>query len=216
MIPVKRVRTPIKGLHGINSMMGSRRELGQEVMDEERIMTLNSPYTGNFPFMEVNNKENFLAKENIHEEYVGSRILNNGSYYEKPIEKIIKTVERKASLQIPKLQSLKRGMKEPLETEIEDSLGMVLSKQATERRETEDDTELHNNLYMMLSERQKKKGRGSASPQQMNEMILATGGGRQDSERSPGAKRDLEKGEDLIDDLVVDLKRDALYVYEHK
>jgi len=200
-LPVKRVRTPIKARHGVNSMVAiearSRREITQETVDDEKIMTINNSYipTGAY-------------RENEREEYVGERVL-----VEKPLEKIMKTVGKKANLHIPKLASLKRGMKELSENDIEDSLGMVLSKQATERRETEEDAELHN-MYMLLSERQKKKGKRSLSPKQIDEIIEAQSG--QNSARSKGGRRDVEKGEDLLDDVVIDLKSDAVYVYEKK
>jgi len=47
-LPVKRVRTPIKARHGVNSMVAiearSRREITQETVDDEKIMTINNSY----------------------------------------------------------------------------------------------------------------------------------------------------------------------------
>jgi len=152
---------------------------------------------------------------NEREEYMGSRVLNNSHNHERsPLEKMSKGV-KVAMSQIPKLMSLKRGIKESMETEIGESIGKVLGKQATERRETEEDTEIMQ-MYALLSERQnrKNKGRRSFSPQELDEIVAVESG--QDSGRSKGGKRDVEKGEDLLDNVVLDLKSDAMYVYEHK
>lgn len=178
----------------------------EEMMGEDKTLTLNSPSITGHNYKDTNERG---------EEYIASRILNNSHNHERsPLEKMIKNV-KVATVAIPKLISLKRGMREYKENEIEESIGKVLSKQATERRETEEDSEIMQ-MYALLSERQnkKKKGRRSLSPKEIDEIIAAESG--QDSGRSKGGKRDVEKGEDLLDDVVLDPKSDAMYVYEHK
>jgi len=220
------VRTPIKARHGVQNMdiiagrdreilagrdrdiyLGrSQRAIGQEeMMGDDKTLTLNSPSITGHNYNDTNERG---------EEYIASRILNNSHNHERsPLEKMTKNVKI-AAMAIPKLISLKRGIKEPRD-EIEESIGKVLSKQATGRRETEEDSEIMQ-MYALLSERQnkKKKGRRSLSPKEIDEIIAAESG--QDSGRSKGGKRDVEKGEDLLDDVVLDPKSDAMYVYEHK